>query len=233
MKIIGVIPERMKSSRFHGKPLALINGKPMVQHVYENSRGCKMLDELYVSTGDQEILDCVHGFGGKTIRTRDDLYRCTNQVAEAVMDIDCDIVVIIQGDEPMVNPGMIEQAIRPIYQDMDICITNLMGKLSKRDSDSNEVKVVADNDGFALYMSRSNIPFGVDCLYKQVCIMGFKKNTLLLFPLLPESILEKTESIDMLRFLENGIQVKMILTEYETFSVDTPDDKKFVEYLMK
>jgi len=241
MKIIGIIPERMNSSRFPGKPLASICGKPMVQHVYENSKRCKLLDNLFVATGDREIIDCVNGFGGSVIKTRDDHFRASNQVAEALKNFESsslekyDIVCMIQGDEPMVKPEMINSSIRPLINDKHIQVTNLMGKLNYDDIyDSNEIKVVTDKYNNAMYFSRLNIPYsGINYFFKQVCIISFQHDTLLKFPLLKETPLEKYESIDMLRLLEHGIKIKMVLTDYNTFSVDIPKDLKYVEYLMR
>lgn len=238
MRIVGVIPERMNSSRFYGKPIAKILGKPMVQHVWEHAKDCKLLDELWVATGDKCIIDCVKSFKGNIIQTRDDHYRASNQVAEAIRNLESDgrerydIVCMIQGDEPMVTPSMIESSIQPLVKDKELMVTNLMERLNDS-GDKNEVKVVVDKKGFALYFSRCDIPFGFKELFKQVCVISFKHDALLVFPKLKETSLERLESIDMLRFLENDIKVKMVPVDRETFSVDTVEDLRYVEYCMK
>lgn len=241
MRVVGIIPERMNSSRFPGKPLAKILGKPMVQHVYENSIKSDVLDDVYVATGDQEIIDCVHGFDGEIIRTRSDHFRASNQASEALGILEAstgnvyDVVCMIQGDEPMVNSDMIYQSVKPLIDNEHLQVTNLMGVLSV--DDVNEVKVVTDRDGFALYFSRCGIPNGWDgdggVLWKQVCVIGFRREMLRFFPLLPECSLERCESVDMLRLLVHGVRVLMVPIKYKTFSVDTKRDLEHVESILK
>lgn len=240
MKVIGVIPARMGSSRFPGKPLAKILGIPMIEHVYRRSALSKTLDELYVATCDNEIFECVEQFGGKAIMTSAEHERCTDRISEAVFDIDADIVVNIQGDEPMVFPDMIDNAVSPMLEDPSLICTNLMATIrsQKEHEDPNEVKVVVDREGFALYFSREAIPSRKKGatnfpMYKQVCIIPFRKNFLQTFNELESTPLEITESVDMLRALEHGYQIKMIITDKVTHSVDTLDDLKKVEDLMK
>jgi len=144
-----------------------------------------------------------------------------------------DIAVMIQGDEPMVTPMMIEQALRPLIVDTNIKVTNLMSHLNINDSDKNEVKVVVDKDSNAMYFSRFDIPYNCKKLLKQVCIIGFKIDVLKLFSSINETPCERFESVDMNRLLENGIKIKMVYTEHVTYSVDTPSDLKYVEYRMK
>ena len=225
MNVVGVIPARMGSSRFPGKPLALIHGLPMIEHVYKRS-AMSMLDELYVATCDTEIAEAVEQFGGKAIMTDVCHERCTDRVAEAVEDMDVDIVVIIQGDEPLVYPDMIDQAVKSSNIDSD---ADFM--------DPNEVKVVVDNASYAMYFSREPIPSSKKyadryARYKQVCIMPFRKDFLLKYTKLEPTPLEIIESVDMLRILEHGYKVKMVLTDRKTFSVDTPEDLVKVEWIM-
>jgi len=246
MNIIGIIPARMASSRFPGKPLAKILGIPMVGHVYFRSKISQTLDEVYVATCDKEILDYVKSIGGKAIMTLDSHERCTDRTAEAVEKIEAmtkstvDIVVNIQGDEPMVLPEMIDQAVEPMLSDEFIVTTNLMApmKSRKEHEDPNEVKVVVDQDNYALYFSREPIPSWKRGatevpMLKQVCIIPFRRGFLFKFTQLEPTPLEKIESIDMLRAIEHGYKVKMVLTNFETYSVDTPEDLRFVEELMK
>lgn len=239
MKVVGVIPARMGSSRFPGKPLALIHGLPMIEHVYKRSAISESLDELYVATCDKEIYDAVEQFGGRAIMTDICHERCTDRVAEAVNDMDLDIVVIIQGDEPLVYPDMIDQAVKAIAEDDSIVCVNLMAEMENDAdfNDPNEVKVVVDNENNALYFSREPIPSnkkydGKYARYKQVCIMPFRKDFLVKYNNLEPTPLEIIESVDMLRILEHGYKVKMVHTERKTLSVDTLEDLLRVEQVI-
>ncbi|PIU54506.1 MAG: 3-deoxy-manno-octulosonate cytidylyltransferase, partial [Deltaproteobacteria bacterium CG07_land_8_20_14_0_80_60_11] len=155
MEIIAIIPARMGSSRFPGKPLALIHGMPMVGHVYFRTRMCRLLRETYVATCDREIFDYVHAVGGRAVMTLDSHERCSDRTAEAMLKIEAelghpvDIVVMVQGDEPMVTPGMIEAAVSPMLQDSSIPVVNLMARIGTKEEfeDPNEVKVVVDLQG--------------------------------------------------------------------------------------
>ena len=239
MKVIGVIPARMGSSRFPGKPLALIHGMPMIEHVYKRSAMSESLDELYVATCDKEIYDAVEQFGGKAIMTDICHERCTDRVAEAVEGMNVDVVVIIQGDEPLVYPNMIDQAVKAIVEDDSIVCVNLMAEMENDVdfNDPNEVKVVVDNENNALYFSREPIPSNKKydhayARYKQVCIMPFRKDFLVKYNNLKPTPLEIIESVDMLRILEHGYKVKMVYTDKRTFSVDTLEDLKKVEQII-
>ncbi len=246
MKIIGIIPARMGSSRFPGKPLAKILGIPMMGHVYFRSKMSQSLDEIYVATCDKEICDYVESIGGEAIMTSDSHERCTDRIAEALEKIEAttrsrvDIVVNIQGDEPMVFPEMIDEAVAPMLIDSSIVTTNLMAQMKtrKEHEDPNEVKVVVDQDNYALYFSREPIPSWKKGatevpMLKQVCIIPFRRDFLFRFNQLEPTPLEKVESVDMLRAMEHGYKVKMVLTSFETFSVDTSEDLRFVEERMK
>lgn len=244
--IIGIIPARMASSRFPGKPLAKICGIPMVGHVYIRSKMCKALDEVYVATCDKEISDYIESIGGTAIMTAKTHERASDRTAEAMLKIEqitgriSDIVVMIQGDEPMLVPQMINRAVTPLLKDASLQVVNLMAPLKSKEEqqDPHEIKVVVDADNFALYFSREPIPSwkkGAKAvpMFKQVCIIPFKRDFLLKFNKLKPTILEKVESIDMLRVLEHGFKVKMILTNFKTYSVDTIVDLKKVEKLIK
>ena len=244
-EIIAIIPARMGSSRFPGKPLAKIHGVPMVGHVYFRTRMCSLLSETYVATCDQEIYDYVASVGGKAIMTADTHERCSDRTAEAMLKVESDTgqrvdaVVMVQGDEPMVTPEMVEGAVSAMLQDSSVQVVNLMAhmKNSKEFEDPNEVKVVVDLYGRALYFSREPIPSrrkGVQDvpMLKQVCIIPFRRDYLLEFNSLPETPLERIESVDMMRVIEHGEHVHMVLTEAETLSVDTPGDLERVVDLM-
>jgi len=243
--IIGIIPARMASTRLPGKPLVKILGIPMLGHVYHRSKMSKVLKEVYIASCDGVIEDFAKSIGAKHIMTKDSHERASDRTAEAMLKIEeetgekLDIVVMIQGDEPMLRPEMINLAIEPLLNSPSIQVVNLMTPLQtiEEHSDPNEVKVVVDRDNFALYFSREPLPFrrnGVKDIpmLKQVCIIPFRRNFLLKFNELEPTPLEKIESVDMLRVLEHRDKVKMVLSESQTYSVDTFEDLKRVEKLM-
>jgi len=241
-----VIPARMDSSRFPGKPMKKINGIPMIGHCYYRANMSKLKNSVYVATCDKEISDYVKSIGGNVIMTSHDHHRASERVGEAIYKIEkmqkkkIDIVVLYQGDEPMVTPDMIDESIMLMANDDNISVINLMNEIDseKEFCDPNEVKVVVDHDFYALYFSREPIPskkkFNKDFKkYKQVCVIPFKRDALHIFNSLEETELEKIESIDMLRLLENKYKVKMILSNTQVYSVDTDEDLKKVEKKMK
>ncbi len=237
-KIIAVIPARMGSTRFPGKPLAPILGIPMIEHVYRRTAMSRILEDVYVATCDVEIMEAVAGFGGKAIMTSIRHERASDRVAETLESIDADIAVMVQGDEPMVHPDMIDAAVEPFRSDSDAfqCV-NLTAPITTEEDfrNPNTIKVVMDTQGGAVYMSREPIPyckkgaFESISAFKQVCIIPFTTESLKLFNRLPSSPLEKAESIDMLRFIEHGYTVKMVGTAHETQAVDTEEDRRQVE----
>ena len=246
MDIIGIIPARMASSRFPGKPMAKINGIPMIGHVYLRSKMSDLLSEVYVATCDEEIAMYIESIGGKAIMTSDRHERASDRTAEAMLKIEkaenkkVDIVVMIQGDEPMIDPQMIDEAVKPLMEENEIVVSNLMAEIKtrKEHDDPNEVKVVVNKNNFALYFSREAIPSWKKgaksvLMLKQVCIIPFERDFLLKFNELPQSPLEIAESVDMLRVLEHGYKVKMIMTNEETYSVDTKEDLEKVDKLME
>jgi len=246
MNIIGIIPARMASSRFPGKPLAKIRGIPMIGHVYYRSKMSDILSEVYIATCDKEIVDYADSIGAPAVMTSASHERASDRAAEAMQKIEkergkkTDIVVMIQGDEPMIYPSMIDDAIRPMQNDSDIQVVNLMSRLVTQEEheDPNEVKVVVDQQDFALYFSREPIPsrkkgaLQVPML-KQVCIIPFRRDFLMQFNSLTPTPLEVIESVDMLRVLEHGYKVKMVMSNHRTYSVDTPDDMEYVNRCMK
>lgn len=246
MNIIAVIPARMGSSRFPGKPLADIHGVPMVGHVALRTALYPGLAATYIATCDEEIMDYAASRGIKAVMTANTHTRCTDRTAEAMLAIEkelgitTDIVVMVQGDEPMVTPGMIEAAVRPMLDDPSLQVVNLMADMADESEfeDPAEVKVVTDLAGNALYFSREPIPSrkkGVSSvpMKKQVCIIPFRRDYLLTFNSLPETPLEIIESVDMMRVLENGGKVRMVPITERTLSVDTPDDLRRVLALME
>ena len=242
MKIVAVIPARMGSTRFPGKPLAAILDRPMIEHVYRRTAMCPVLDDVFVATCDQQIMDSVNTFGGKAIMTSSSHQRASDRVAEAAAHFRADIIVMIQGDEPMTYPQMIETALAPLRGDGEqIACVNLTARIQTEDefTDPNTIKVVMDAEGYAVYMSREPIPtrhlqpFDQLAAFKQVCIIPFTAASLQEFIRLPPTPLEVAESIDMLRFIEHGHKVKMVETQYATHAVDTPEDLKRVEQLLQ
>jgi 3-deoxy-manno-octulosonate cytidylyltransferase (CMP-KDO synthetase) len=240
-RIVAVIPARMGSSRFPGKPLASLLGRPMLEHVVRRAAMCDRLDAVYVATCDQEIRAAVEDFGGSVIMTSASHERASDRVAEAAERLDADIVVMIQGDEPMIVPEMVVAALRPLLDDRSVTCVNLVQRISRAEDrlDPNTIKVVTDLRGDALYFSRSPIPtHDVTCgsaspVFKQVCVIPFRRECLRELARLAPTPLERAESIDMLRILEHGGRVRMVETSVETHSVDTPDDLRLVERLMR
>ncbi len=243
--IIAIIPARMGSSRFPGKPLKHIKGMPMIGHVWHRAKKSKVLKEVYIATCDQEIVDYAASIGAKAIMTKDTHERASDRTAEAMLKLEAegikpDIVVMIQGDEPMVMPEMIDLSVGPFADDPSLQIVNLMAPIVSQEEheDPNCPKVVVDKNNFALYFSREPIPSrkkwkGEITAYKQVCIMPFTRDALLRFNELPPTTLEIVESIDMNRFLEHGHKIKMVLENFDTQCVDTPQDLEKVEKMME
>lgn len=245
MEIVGIIPARMGSSRFPGKPLAQIHGIPMIGHCYFRTRMSSRLGDVYVATCDEEIKRYIEEMGGRVIMTSPHHKRATDRTAEAVKKIEettcrlIDIVVMIQGDEPMIRPEMIDTVVKPLMDDPSIVVANGVAPLKSRGEhlDPNEVKVVVDRDNFALYFSREPIPsfkMGAETvpMKKQVCIIPFRRDFLMKFLDLEPTPLEEAESVDMLRALEHGFGVKMVPMGGDTYAVDTPEDLVRVEKLM-
>jgi 3-deoxy-manno-octulosonate cytidylyltransferase (CMP-KDO synthetase) len=244
MNILALIPARMGSSRFPGKPLKKILGKPMIGHVYENVTKCDLLKKTVVATCDQEIADYIESIGGQAVMTSDKHERASDRCAEALGylenddGIKYDIVVMVQGDEPMTHPNMITEAVTPMLDNSEIIVTNLLGDIESEEEfeDRNCIKVVCDLDSNALYFSREPIPtrkLGKTTMKKQVCIIPFTRDFLLEYTNLEPTPLEIAESVDMMRILEHGKKVKMVPTKYHTHPVDTKEDLKKVEMLMR
>lgn len=245
MKILALIPARMGSSRFPGKPMAKILGKPMIGHVLERVSRAPELDLTAVATCDAEIFDYVHSIGGKAVMTADTYERASDRCAEALLKLEAeygvkyDIVVMVQGDEPMTHPEMIGEAVRPMLDDPEIRVVNLMGKIESVEEfeDRNCIKVVCDLFGNAIYFSREPIPTRAKTkvvqMAKQVCIIPFRRDFLLEYTALSPTPLEVAESVDMMRVLEHGHKVRMIPTQHKSQAVDTPGDLSKVEALMR
>ena len=241
MKITAVIPARYASTRFPGKALAELCGKPMIQHVYERTAKASLVNEVIVATDDERIQRVVNSFGGICRMTRTDHETGTDRLAEVAETLDADIVVNVQGDEPLIEPEMIDQAIRPFLSDSSLrmgtlktrirCLHDFLGP--------NVVKVVTDRSGFALYFSRSPLPFFRDkwrdlkdesfasgklLCYKHVGLYVFRRDFLLEYAAMAPTFLELSEKLEQLRAIENGIKIRVEETDFESIGVDTPED---------
>ncbi len=244
MKVLALIPARLASTRFPNKPLAQILEKSMLQHIVERVQLCKEIDQVAVATCDQEIIDHVQSLGHQAIMTSNLHERASDRCAEAVSKIEVahktnyDIVVMVQGDEPMTDPRMLSDVLRPFTDDPNLQIVNLYADIQPGEfTSTNCVKVVMDLVGNALYMSRAPIPVSMDGIErpsgKQLGLIAFRRQALQKFTELTPTPLEVNESVDMLRFLEHGIKIRMQRTIYRTHAVDIPSDIAEVERLMK
>jgi len=234
----------MGSSRFPGKPMARILGKPMIGHVFERVSKSAQLTATAVATCDKEIFDYIESIGGIAVMTSDRHERAADRCAEAVGIIEkmnktkYDIVVLVQGDEPMTHPEMIDEALAPMMRNSKIQITNLLGKIEgiEEFEDRNCIKVVCDLEGDALYFSREPIPTRCKAdtipMRKQVCVISFRRDFLLEYTRMTPTPLEVAESVDMMRILEHGMKVRMVPTKHATYSVDTPQDLHRLEKIM-
>jgi 3-deoxy-manno-octulosonate cytidylyltransferase (CMP-KDO synthetase) len=244
MKIAALIPARMGSGRFPGKPLALLHGKPMIGHVYERVTRNPLLSATAVATCDAEIFSYVQSIGGRAVMTGKQHERASDRCAEALGILEAedrltyDIVVMVQGDEPMIHPDMISEAVEPMFQDSSLQIVNLLGKIESpaEFEDRNCIKVVCDLEGNALYFSREPIPtrskVPVVPMGKQVCVIPFRRDFLLTYTRLAPTPLEIAESVDMMRVLEHGLKLRMVPTRHDSHAVDTPLDLEMVSRWM-
>ncbi|MFA4905552.1 MAG: 3-deoxy-manno-octulosonate cytidylyltransferase [Candidatus Margulisiibacteriota bacterium] len=238
-RVVVVVPARMAASRFPGKPLVKILDLPMIEHVRRRIQLSDIVEDVYVATCDQEIMNVVQKYGGKAIMTANTHERCTERVEEAARQIEADIVVIAQGDEPLFAPEVIEKLVAPIIKDNNIYCTNLLSVIRDREDlkDIDIVKTVINMNNEILYYSRSPLPyFRVDnkanC-YRQTGISAFTKDFLSTFTSLPATPLEIAESIDFLRILEHGYRIKGITIEQQTFGVDREHDVEIVEEIIQ
>jgi 3-deoxy-manno-octulosonate cytidylyltransferase (CMP-KDO synthetase) len=246
MRIAGIIPARMASTRFPNKPLARIAGMPMIEHVYHRSKMCKALDDLWVATCDKEIIDHIKGIGGKAVETADTHQRASDRIAEAILKIEestgkqIDFVAMVQGDEPMLMPNMLDQLVGPVKKGEEIEVVNLISKIETVEDfqNPNTVKVVFDQNWNALYFSREPIPSvkkfnGPVPMWKQLGIILFSRAALLKYAKLSPTPLEIVESVDMNRFLEHGTRIRFVPTDTQSQGVDTVEDLLRVEELFR
>lgn len=239
MKVAGVIPGRMGSTRLPGKPLADVLGKPLIEHIYHRARMSRVLDEVIVATCDEEIRQAAEGFGARVVMTSSDHERATERVAEAARDMDADIIVMLQGDEPMVRPEMIDAAVAPMIDEGCGCV-NLCKRIEEEQDflSPNTIKVVMDRQWNALFMTRQPVPTlpdgwpPADPVFKQVCIIPFRADVLRRYVTLDPTPLEIAESVDMMRLIEHGEPVRMVETDINIQAVDTEEDRVRVAQLM-
>lgn len=232
-KILGVIPARFASTRFPGKALAPIAGKPMIQHVWERARLCELLTRVVVATDDERIAGAARGFGAEAVLTRADHASGTDRAAEAAAATDAEVIVNIQGDEPLIDPAAISLALSTLLDDPVCRMATLKRRLTSPADvrNPNIVKVVTSLSGWALYFSRSPIPAsrGEEAAYwKHIGLYVYRRELLLSYSSLPRGPLEEAEKLEQLRALENGIGIRVAETSYDTIGVDTPEDLEAV-----
>ncbi len=242
MRAIAVLPARMGASRFPGKPMKKIHGIPMIGHCYYRTKMCKLF-ETYVATCDEEIGNYITSIGGQAVMTSHKHNRATDRTAEALQKIekesgDVDIILMVQGDEPLIQPDSLEKLLTH-FEDDSVDVVNIMSRIRSYEqfTDHNNVKVVANKLNDALYFSREPIPSpwkGYEKIpkYMQLGVIAFRKKSLLWFNQMPETELEQIESVDMNRFLENGMKIRMVPTDAVTIGVDTPEELAVCEKLM-
>jgi 3-deoxy-manno-octulosonate cytidylyltransferase (CMP-KDO synthetase) len=233
-KIVGFIPARAESTRFPGKPLADIQGKPMIMRVVERALKSSLLNKVYVATDSEEILKAVLDHGGTALMTSEDHKSGTDRIAQAAREVglgEADIAVNIQGDQPLFDPVMIEEVVQPLLDDGTIPMSTLIYEIVRDEeiTHPNAVKTVVDSEGFAIYFSRSTIPFFRDVkirpiYYKHHGIYAYRNDFLQTFASLPQGFIEQAEHLEQLRALENGFRIKTVITDKDSIEVDTPED---------
>ncbi|MDP2939256.1 MAG: 3-deoxy-manno-octulosonate cytidylyltransferase [Candidatus Omnitrophota bacterium] len=242
MNVIGVIPARYASTRFEGKVLANLLGKPMIQYVWERAKQSKLLDDLIIACDDERVEKVAKEFGAKVVSTAKEHSSGSDRLTEIVHGVDVKIIVNIQADEPLIHFTMIDDVSRALLEDNSLVMSTLVKKIYNKDEylDSNVVKVVVDKNGFALYFSRAPIPYlreqknkEFNFAYKHIGLYAYTKDFLFTFKNLPVSKLENLEKLEQLRVLEAGYKIKVLETKYDTVGVDTPEDLGKVEQLLR
>jgi 3-deoxy-manno-octulosonate cytidylyltransferase (CMP-KDO synthetase) len=240
LQVVALIPARFGSSRLPGKPLALIDGRPMIEHVYRRAAASPSVAQVIVATDDSRVAAAVEQFGGEVRMTSADHDTATDRLAEVAATLDCDIIVNVQGDEPLIDPDSIDEALAPFRTDPSLQVTTLYHRISSPEelANPNVVKVVVDRGGFALYFSRAPIPYvrdprrGWPPLHRHVGLYAYRRSALLVLASLEPTPLERAESLEQLRALEHGIRIKAIETKYDSIGVDTPQDLEHVRRLI-
>jgi 3-deoxy-manno-octulosonate cytidylyltransferase (CMP-KDO synthetase) len=229
MNIVAVIPARYAATRFPGKLMQMLGNKPVIRHVYVNVKKTGLFNDVFVVTDSDIIYKEITKNGGKAMMSKKEHESGSDRIAEAIAGMNVDIIVNVQGDEPFIKKEPLEKLVR-LFDDPDVQVASLMRKISKEEAENpNNVKVVTDSSDYALYFSRSILPFQRDLVsavdyFLHVGVYGYKKDALMKFTHWPQSKLEKTEKLEQLRYLENGIKIKMAETEYNSIAIDTPED---------
>ena len=238
-KVAAIIPARMGASRFPGKPLANILGLPMVEHVRRRVSLSSVVDDVFVATCDEEIMEVVQAYGGKPVMTARSHDRCTDRVREAAEHLEHDVVVIVQGDEPLFNPTLLEKLVAPMFNDETVQCANLLSVIHDKDDLNNIdiVKAVLDANNLVMYFSRSPIPYlrvQNDCpMYRQTGVSAFTRDFLLTYSSLSPTPLEIAESVDFLRMLEHGHPILGVIWGHATVGVDRVEDIEVVEAILR
>jgi len=256
MNVIAIIPARYGSTRLDGKPLLDIAGKPMVQWVYERAKKAKLIRDVLVATDDKRVMSAVERFGGKAVMTSSSHRSGTDRIAEAAGSLNADVIVNVQGDEPLIEPEMIDEAIKPLLAESSLLISTLKTRIANEEElkDPNVVKVVTDREGFAIYFSRLPIPYVREQMqearskmqessafslqpsashYKHIGLYVYRKDFLLKFAKMKPTPLEDAEKLEQLRVLENGYKIKVVETKYNSVGVDTQEDLEKVRKIVE
>ena len=227
--IIAVIPARYAATRFPGKLMKILGSKTIIRHVYENTVATGLFNDVFVVTDSDIIYNEITSHGGKAVMSKKEHESGSDRIAEAVVDMNADVIVNVQGDEPFIKKEPLEKLVR-LFDDASAQVASLMKKISKEEAaNPNNVKVITDRSGNALYFSRSVVPYQRDAAFVaeyflHVGVYAYKKDVLVKFTQWPQSPLEKTEKLEQLRYLENGIKIKMAETDYNNIAIDTPED---------
>jgi 3-deoxy-manno-octulosonate cytidylyltransferase (CMP-KDO synthetase) len=240
LSIVAVIPARYASTRLPGKPLADLDGRPMIEHVYRRVAASKLISQVIVATDDLRIATRVHDFGGKVRLTKATHETGTDRLAEVAASLDCDVVVNVQGDEPLIDPHAIDELVAPFGNEPAVQMTTLFRRINDAAelTNPNIAKVVVDRGGYALYFSRAPIPYvrdprgGWPPMYRHIGVYGYRRKTLLVLASLEPTPLERAEALEQLRALEHGIRIKAVETRHESFEVNTPEDLEQVRRLL-
>lgn len=239
VSVVAIIPARYESSRLPGKALALIAGKPMVEHVYQRASDARSVGVVMVATDDRRIFEAVEHFGGRAQMTSGHHTSGTDRLAEVAAGLTADLIVNVQGDEPLLHPAMIDAAIEPFYSDPTLQMSTLRRQIEAPEDlrNPNVTKVVVDREGFALYFSRAPIPFTREgCpaapAWRHIGLYVYRRECLLKLTTLPPTAMERAEALEQLRALEHGIRIRTVETDYDSIGVDTPEDLERVRHMM-
>jgi 3-deoxy-manno-octulosonate cytidylyltransferase (CMP-KDO synthetase) len=240
LTVVAIIPARYASTRLPGKPLADIDGRPMIEHVYRRVAAAAAVSQVIIATDDLRIATRVSDFGGRVRLTKASHETGTDRLAEVAATLDCDVVVNVQGDEPLVDPGVIAELTAPFFADPGVQMSTLFRRIQSPGelTNPNVVKVVIDRGGYALYFSRAPIPYvrdprgGWPPLYRHIGLYAYRRSALLVLASLEPTPLERAEALEQLRALEHGIRIKAVETQYESYEVNTPEDLEQVRRLM-